>query len=86
MPTSILVLEEQFGRRFGGVLSKEAIDETMQIAGPGTRAIVFAERAGMIAHAFNAVNQGGTIRYLDGQTGQVASFAGYRNFRLLRTN
>lgn len=32
------------------------------------------------------VNQGGVVRYLDGQSGQVASFAGYTRVQLLRTN
>lgn len=69
------------------VASKQSIDQAMQEAGPGARAIVYGEpRAGGTGHVFNVVNQGGVVRYLDGQTGQVASFAGYTGLRLLRTN
>ena len=84
--TSIGVLEQQFGGQFAKVASKEAIDQTMQAAGPGARAIVYGERAGGVGHVFNVVNQGGVVRYLDGQTGQPASFAGYTGFRVLKTN
>jgi hypothetical protein len=85
-PTSIGVLEQQFGGQFVKMASKQSIDQAMQVAGPGARAIVYGERAGGIGHLFNVVNQGGVVRYLDGQTGQVASFAGYKGFRLLKTN
>jgi hypothetical protein len=85
-PTSIGALEQQFGSQFVKVAGKQAIDQTMEAAGPGARAIVYGERAGGIIHVFNVVNQGGVVRYLDGQTGQVASFAGYTGFRLLKTN
>ena len=36
-------------------------------------------------HVFNAVNQGGTIRFLDGQIGGAASFEGFTEFFFLRT-
>ncbi|NJM53651.1 MAG: hypothetical protein HC846_09845, partial [Blastocatellia bacterium] len=32
-------------------------------------------------HVFNAVNQNGVIRFLDGQTGGPASFRGYSSFQ-----
>jgi hypothetical protein len=84
--TSIGALEQQFGGKFAKMASKQAIDQAMQAAGPGSRAIVYGERAGGTGHVFNVVNQGGVVRYLDGQTGQAASFAGYTGFRLLKTN
>jgi hypothetical protein len=85
-PTLISVLEQQFGRQFVKMASKQSLDETMERAGPGARAIVYGGRAQGIGHIFNAVNQGGVVRYLDGQTGQAASFAGYTDLQLLKTN
>jgi hypothetical protein len=58
----------------------------MQVAGSAARAIVYGERVGGVGHVFNAVNQSGIVRFLDGQSGQVASFAGYNGFRMLMTN
>jgi hypothetical protein len=58
----------------------------MTAAGSGSRGIVFGERNGDIGHFFNVVNQKGTVRFLDGQTGEPASLAdGYARFWLLRT-
>lgn len=55
-------------------------------AGPGARGIVFGSRgSGEVGHVFNAVNQGGTVRFLDGQIGGAASFEGFTEFFLLRT-
>jgi len=84
--TSISELTARYGGQFVKVEGKRAIDQAMEAAGPGSHGIVYAERAGGVGHVFNAVNQGGVVRYLDGQTGQVASFAGYTGFRLLRTD
>lgn len=42
--------------------------------------------SGGVGHVFNGVNQGGTIRFLDGQTGGPASFSGFDAFTFLRTN
>jgi len=38
-----------------------------------------------VGHVWNAVNQGGTVRFLDGQSGGVASFDGYDGYMFLRT-
>ncbi|WP_420909074.1 toxin glutamine deamidase domain-containing protein [Acinetobacter modestus] len=43
-------------------------------------------RENSIGHVFNVVNQNGTVRFLDGQSGGQASLSGYTNFQLLRTN
>lgn len=61
------------------------IEGMLADAGSGARGIVCGSRADEIGHVFNAVNQGGTIRFLDGQTGGVASFSGYDGFWFLRT-
>jgi len=53
--------------------------------GPGSRAIVWGTRAGEEGHAFNVVNQGGIIRFLDGQTGGVAVETGYDGYYVFRT-
>jgi filamentous hemagglutinin len=59
----------------------------LSAAGPGARGIVFGSRgSGEVGHVFNAVNQKGVVRFLDGQTGQAASLEGYKSFQLLRTN
>lgn len=84
--TSVSVLEQQFGGQFVSVASPKAIESTMQAAGSGARAIVYGERGGGTGHVFNVVNQNGVIRFLDGQTGRVASFSGCTGLRLLRTN
>lgn len=53
---------------------------------PGDRGIVFGARGSDPGHVFNAVNQGGVVRFIDFQTGRAASFDGYSGFSFLRTN
>jgi filamentous hemagglutinin len=59
----------------------------MQSAGSGARAIVYVNPTGEgVGHVFNVVNQKGTIRFLDGQTGRPFDWsAEFRDVRLLRT-
>lgn len=86
-PFRINVLERVFGGRFGPPGSIEKAAEALSAAGPGARGIVFGSRgSGEVGHVFNAVNQKGVVRFLDGQTGQAASLEGYKSFQLLRTN
>jgi RHS repeat-associated protein len=85
-PTRISVLEQQFGAKFGPAGSIENVKSSLSAAGDGSRGIVFASRGNEVGHVFNAVNQGGVVRLLDGQTGTTASLQGYRSFSLLRTN
>jgi len=48
---------------------------------------VFGVRVGKPGHVFNVVNQNGTVRFLDGQTGKPAKFAdNFVEIRFLRTN
>lgn len=57
----------------------------MKAAGSGARGIVFGSRAGKPGHFFNVVNQNGTVRFLDGQSGGSADLAdGFNGFWLLR--
>ncbi|WP_410900999.1 toxin glutamine deamidase domain-containing protein, partial [Pseudoalteromonas sp. SIMBA_162] len=41
---------------------------------------------GQPGHVFNVVNQNGTIRFLDGQTGKVVDLSKFTSFKFLRTN
>ncbi|MCC6898121.1 MAG: hypothetical protein IT377_04060 [Polyangiaceae bacterium] len=83
------MLEKHFGNKFGAATSMDELAQTMQEAGSGARGIVHASRgAGKVGHVFNVVNQGGTVRFLDGQTGKPAVVAGegFQSYRLLRTD
>jgi hypothetical protein len=65
---------------------KNGIVRIMKYWGPGSRAVVFGERAGGIpGHFFNVANLDGDIEFFDGQLGTV-SFEGYTQFTLLRTH
>ena len=87
-PTSISVLEKQFGGAFISVSGQSQISTIMSNAGSGARGIVFGQSKipGQPGHVFNVVNQKGTIRFLDGQSGEPATFNGLKNFQFLRTN
>lgn len=87
--TSITLLEDIYGGAFKHVSGQAAIEAELLAAGHGARGIVFGARGlGELGHVFNGVNQGGTIRFLDGQSGGLATFQGqgYRNLYFLRTN
>ena len=59
----------------------------MRAAGDGARGLIGATAPGAeIGHAFNVVNVGGEVRFLDGQTGLVADVTPYKSFNLLRTH
>jgi len=82
----ISVLEDIYGGAFKPVGGQAQIEQTLIDAGSGSRGIVFGSRgADAPGHVFNAVNQNGAIRFLDGQTGGVASFKGYTGFEFLVT-
>jgi filamentous hemagglutinin len=89
-PTSIRVLEREFGGTFRPVSGPLEIGSSLSRSGNGARGIVFGESLlpGRPGHVFNAVNQGGTIRFLDGQSGGlgVSNFDDFQNFRFLFTN
>jgi len=85
-PFRLAVLENLYGAKFGSATTIDYISGVMKDAGAGSRGIVYGSRGGEVGHVFNVVNQGGVVRFLDGQTGKAATFDGYDAFRLLRTN
>jgi len=85
-PNSIAVLEQIFGAKFVGIADLGEVVQILLAAGSGSRGIVYGSRSGGTGHVFNAVNQHGVIRFLDGQTGAAAVVIGYTGFRFLRSN
>lgn len=88
--TSHLVLENFFnGGRFRfNPATQVDITNRLQNAVDGARGIIWGYRGpNKMGHFFNGVNQNGTIRFLDGQTGGQANWNdGYRQFRFMWTN
>jgi hypothetical protein len=68
--------------------SSEAISQTMQNWGSGSRAIVFGYRnPEELGHFFNVINQRRVIRFLDGQVGGPANLNnGFTRMFVLRTD
>jgi filamentous hemagglutinin len=65
----------------------QQIENRMLELGPGSRGVVWARHYGPGPdHVFNVANQGGTVRFLDGQIGKPAIINGWDSFRLLITN
>ncbi|MCL2778140.1 MAG: toxin glutamine deamidase domain-containing protein [Polyangiaceae bacterium] len=63
------------------------IETIMMSAGPGARGIVIGKDAvGRAGHAFNVVNEGGVVVFVDAQTGRVAKLTSYKVLFLQRTN
>lgn len=85
-PQLISRIEQHFGASFKAVGGRSDISDILANAGPGARGIVFGARGSDPGHVFNAINQGGVVRYIDFQTGHAASFNGYSGFSFLRTN
>jgi RHS repeat-associated protein len=84
--TSAAQLAKELGGSWARTTGPSGIVQTMQAAGPGARGIVFGTRGSDVGHFFNVTNQGGTVRFLDGQAGGAANLAaGYDGFWLLRT-
>jgi hypothetical protein len=81
----ISILEQIFGAKFSAPCDLALVRQALSAAGAGSRAIVYGGRKENIGHVFNAINQAGIIRFLDGQTGTVATLTGYAEFRFLRT-
>lgn len=82
-PQPISVLQDVFGGTFKPVSGRAEITALMTDAGSGARGVVFGSRGSDVGHVFNAVNQGGTVRFLDGQTGAAASFSGFDGFQFM---
>ena len=84
--TLVSDVEKHFGRKFGSLTSQTRIADRIGNAGNGARGVVFGSRGSDTGHFFNVVNQNGTVRFLDGQTGKAADLSGFQGFSLLRTN
>ncbi|MFG6654206.1 toxin glutamine deamidase domain-containing protein [Scandinavium sp. M-37] len=83
----LTVLEQQYGSKFKYVSTSNSITQQMSNAGSGSRGIVYGSYGpGQPGHVFNVVNQNGTVRFLDGQTGKAADLSQFKSFQLLRTN
>lgn len=83
----LTVLEQQYGSKFKYVSTPDSITQQMNNAGSGSRGIVYGSYGpGQPGHVFNVVNQNGTVRFLDGQTGKTADLSQFKSFQLLRTN
>jgi hypothetical protein len=81
--TPIAALAKVFKAKWINVAGRTQIEQILLKAGPGSQAIVFGARGTGVGHVWNAVNQKGVIRFLDGQIGGQASFQGYTSFQLL---
>ena len=86
--TRVADLTAVYDKPWSGAMTDPAqMAAAMAEAGPGSRAIVFGQsNSQQVGHFFNVVNDGGTIRFLDGQTGTTAAMTPYNTFWLLRTN
>ncbi|MGC6100551.1 toxin glutamine deamidase domain-containing protein [Enterobacter quasiroggenkampii] len=57
--------------------------QQMTDAGSVSRGIVFGSYGpGQPGHVFNVVNQNGTVRFLDGQTGKSTDLSQFKSFQL----
>ena len=70
-----------------GFPSISSLGQYLSRLGPGARGIVHGIRNGgqSTGHFFNAVDQGGKIRYLDAQTGAAADLEGFSHWQFLTT-
>ena len=89
---SPMITLNQMERLVGGEFSAQMgslseIEAAMVEAGPGARGIVFAHQGDIAnGHYFNAVNQNGVVRLLDGQSGTGANVGLFKEFSLMRTH
>jgi hypothetical protein len=85
MPIS--VVSDALGGTWKPVSGIDEVEQELTDAGDGARGVVYGGRpAGQIGHVWNVINRGGTIQYVDGQTGLVPNFGRYSYFQFLRTN
>ena len=84
--TVYTVLEQDYGRKFMKVNSRERIVEVFQQAGDGQKGIVLGIRPDGRSHVFNVDNQRGVVRFLDGQSGEPADFTPYIKLYVMPTN
>lgn len=83
-------LEAATGGTFRGPGTIDQLSRSIEAGGNGARGIVAGYRPDGTGHFFNVVNDGGTVRFIDGQIGRPADVAGggyYPNrFLLMRTD
>src|SRR5262245_42543374 len=79
------VLEDYFGGTFAPRTLSGIVDDMSQ-AGDGARGIILATGKGPVGHAFNVVNDGGKVVFLDGQTGIADHVGKWSNYWVMRTN
>jgi hypothetical protein len=73
-------------KHYNSVFSKTSYLSLNKL-GVGKAGIIYGEsKATGSGHVFNVVNQNGTIRYLDGQTGKAADITRWKNLYFLPTN
>jgi papain fold toxin 1 (glutamine deamidase) of polymorphic toxin system len=68
-------MESEYGSSFQQT-SMDGIAQQLEAAGNGSRGIVYVTN-GTDAHVFNAVNYGGEVFFVDGQTGEVWTSTNY---------
>jgi RHS repeat-associated protein len=77
------------GTGWAPVSGEMQIGSILSQSGNGARGIVFGESlTGDVGHVWNAVNQGGTINFIDGQLGGggLGNFGSFQNFQFLLTH
>jgi hypothetical protein len=85
---AVQLLENTYTGTVAQVASHTAIETAIKNAGAGARGIVIGYKQGApFSHAFNVVNQKGTVQFLDAQIGaQAKNVAGYDFYWFIRTN
>ncbi len=86
-PLPIGLITKEFGGSFQPVSGPMQIGSILSQSGEGASGVVFGRGTGM-NHVWNAVNQNGTIIFLDGQTGGlgVQNFDNFHSFQFLLTS
>lgn len=88
-PLQLEDVQNAVGGSFVEVASPADVEAALLRSGPGSRAIVAGFRADPNpGHVFNAVNEGGRVQFLDGQTGAPAVVADptYTDWAMLVTH
>ena len=85
-PLPISLITKEFGGSFAPVSGPMEIGSILSQSGEGASGIVFGQGTSM-NHVWNVVNQGGNIRFLDGQIRGlgVQNFENFNNFQFLLT-
>ena len=86
----ISVLENTYGGSFQPISGQMQIGSILSQSGNGSRGVVFGESliSGEPGHVFNALNNNGSIQFIDFQSGGsgLNNFNNFQNFRFLLTH